>query len=102
MLRALGYPSLVSMESFRNPNFPLVADLLVWLTKRFDNDVDITSNVGTEEERVALIRTAAQFMVSKFIYLFSIYALEFIEKFVQFSFSFHLFGGTIIIFIVSF
>jgi hypothetical protein len=35
MMRALGYPSLISMESFRSPNFPLVADLLVWLSKRF-------------------------------------------------------------------
>lgn len=63
MLRALGYPMLVSMESFRTPNFPLVADLLVWLAKRFDPDVDIPKDIETEDERVVLIRNAAQFMV---------------------------------------
>ena len=63
MLRALGYPSLVSMESFRTPNFPLVAELLVWLAKRFDPDVDIPLDINTENERVRLIRNVAQFMV---------------------------------------
>ncbi|KAJ8915172.1 hypothetical protein NQ315_000425 [Exocentrus adspersus] len=65
MLRALGYSTLVSMESFRKPNFPLVADLLVWLVKRFDPDVDIPLEISTEEERVKLIRNAAQFMALK-------------------------------------
>ncbi|KAK9746080.1 Clusterin-associated protein-1 [Popillia japonica] len=65
MLRALGYPMLVSMESFRTPNFPLVADLLVWLAKRFDPDVDIPKDIETEDERVVLIRNAAQFMAVK-------------------------------------
>ncbi|XP_065157328.1 clusterin-associated protein 1 isoform X2 [Atheta coriaria] len=62
MLRALGYPKLVSMESFRKPNFPLITSLLLWLTKRFDPDVDIPGDMQTEEERVALIRNVAQFM----------------------------------------
>lgn len=65
MLRALGYPKLVSMESFRTPNFPLVADLLVWLTKRFDPDIDITLEIDTEDDRVKLIRNTAQFMAIK-------------------------------------
>ncbi|KAJ8944649.1 hypothetical protein NQ314_009411 [Rhamnusium bicolor] len=63
MLRALGYSNLVSMESFRTPNFPLVADLLVWLAMRFDPDIDIPLEISTEDERVKLIRNAAQFMV---------------------------------------
>ncbi|KAF7286460.1 clusterin associated protein 1 [Rhynchophorus ferrugineus] len=65
MLRSLGYPSLVSMESFRTPNFPLVANLLVWLAKRFDPDTDIPLEIGAEDERVKLIRNAAQFMALK-------------------------------------
>ncbi|XP_074027492.1 clusterin associated protein 1 isoform X2 [Leptinotarsa decemlineata] len=64
-LRVLGYPNLVSMESFRNPNFPLVADLLVWLAKRFDPDFDISPEISTEDERVKLIRNVAQFMAVK-------------------------------------
>ena len=34
MMRALGYPRLISMENFRSPNFPLVAEVLIWLVKR--------------------------------------------------------------------
>lgn len=35
MLRALGYPRLVSMENFHAPNFALVAELLLWLVRRW-------------------------------------------------------------------
>ncbi|XP_050311116.1 clusterin-associated protein 1 [Anthonomus grandis grandis] len=65
MLRALGYPHQISMESFRKPNFPLISDLLVWLAKRFDPDVDIPLEIDTEDERVKLIRNVAQFMALK-------------------------------------
>ena len=34
MMRALGYPRLISMENFRSPNFPLVAEILTWLVNR--------------------------------------------------------------------
>lgn len=34
MLRVLGFPRLVSIESFRSPNFPLVAQILQWLVSR--------------------------------------------------------------------
>lgn len=64
MLRALGYPHLISMESFRNPNFQLVAEVIVWLAKRLDQDADIPTETSTEDERVALIRSVAQFMVT--------------------------------------
>lgn len=66
MLRALGYPHLVPLDSFRSSNFPLVAALLVWLTKRFDPDLDIPTQHDTVEERVHLVRSAAEFMVSVF------------------------------------
>ncbi|CAG9773653.1 unnamed protein product [Ceutorhynchus assimilis] len=65
MLKALGYPNLVSMESFRTPNFLLVAELLVWLSKRFDPDANIPLEISTEDERVKLIRNAAHFMALK-------------------------------------
>lgn len=35
MMRALGYPRLISMENFRTPNFTLVAEILTWLVKRY-------------------------------------------------------------------
>uniref|UniRef100_A0A670JI74 Uncharacterized protein n=1 Tax=Podarcis muralis TaxID=64176 RepID=A0A670JI74_PODMU len=34
MMRALGYPRLISMENFRTPNFMLVSEILIWLVKR--------------------------------------------------------------------
>ncbi|KAF5271216.1 hypothetical protein FQA39_LY08223 [Lamprigera yunnana] len=65
MLRALGYPKLVSMESFRYPNFPLICDILVWLSKRFDPESEVPLEYETEEQRVTLIRNSAQFMALK-------------------------------------
>ncbi|XP_028138787.1 clusterin-associated protein 1 [Diabrotica virgifera virgifera] len=64
-LRVLGYPNLVSMESFRSANFPLVADLLAWLSKRFDPDVEIPLEIDDEQDRVKLIRNVAEFMAVK-------------------------------------
>jgi hypothetical protein len=34
MMRALGYPRLISVDNFRTPNFVLVADVLDWMVKR--------------------------------------------------------------------
>ncbi|XP_020291052.1 clusterin-associated protein 1 [Pseudomyrmex gracilis] len=65
MMRVLGYPRLISLANFRAPNFPLVAEILVWLVKRFDPDVDIPSDQETEDQRVALIRSVAEFMAVK-------------------------------------
>lgn len=42
MMRALGYPRLISMENFRSPNFALVAEVLMWLVKRSSNYFLIT------------------------------------------------------------
>lgn len=64
MMRSLGYTRLISMENFRNPNFQLVAEILIWIVKRFDPDADIPSEIDTEQDRVILVKSAAQFMVS--------------------------------------
>ncbi|CAH2006346.1 unnamed protein product [Acanthoscelides obtectus] len=65
MLRDLTYPKLLSMESFRTPDFSLVADLLIWLAKRFDPDYSISLDISTENERVSLIRNVSEFMALK-------------------------------------
>ncbi|XP_043784685.1 clusterin-associated protein 1 [Apis laboriosa] len=65
IMRVLGYPRLISVGNFRLPNFPLVAEILVWLVKRFDPDTDISSDHSTEEERISLIRAVAEFMALK-------------------------------------
>ncbi|KAK2581112.1 hypothetical protein KPH14_007932 [Odynerus spinipes] len=61
-MRVLGYPRLISIANFRTPNFPLVAEILIWLVKRFDPDADITCEHNTEDERILLIRSVAEFM----------------------------------------
>ncbi|XP_051737607.1 clusterin-associated protein 1 homolog isoform X1 [Ctenopharyngodon idella] len=65
MMRALGYPRLISMENFRSPNFPLVAEILIWLVKRYEPQMEIPSDVETESDRVFFIKAVAQFMATK-------------------------------------
>uniref|UniRef100_V9KPV1 Clusterin associated protein 1 n=1 Tax=Callorhinchus milii TaxID=7868 RepID=V9KPV1_CALMI len=65
MMRALGYHRLISMENFRTPNFPLVAEILVWLVKRYEPHTDIPTDVDMEQDRVFFIKAVAQFMATK-------------------------------------
>lgn len=65
MMQELGYPRLISMENFRTPNFPLVAEILTWLVKRFDPDMDVALEIGSEADRIALVRSVAQLLVLK-------------------------------------
>ncbi|XP_066572394.1 clusterin-associated protein 1 homolog [Amia ocellicauda] len=65
MMRALGYPRLISLDNFRTPNFTLVAEILVWLVKRYEPHTDIPTDVDTEADRVVFIKAVAQFMTMK-------------------------------------
>ncbi|XP_068764895.1 clusterin-associated protein 1 isoform X2 [Struthio camelus] len=65
MMRALGYPRLISMENFRSPNFMLVSEVLLWLVKRYEPQTDIPPDVETEKDRVFFIKAVAQFMATK-------------------------------------
>ena len=65
MMQTLGYPRLISYENFRSPNFPLVAEILVWLIKRYDPMADISSDVDTEQDRVIFIKSSAHLMATK-------------------------------------
>eukprot|EP00794_Sanderia_malayensis_P008947 gene8947-9901_t len=65
MMRALGYPRLISMENFRSPNFALVAEVLKWLVLRYDPNVDIPMDVEGQNDRVIFIKSVAQFMATK-------------------------------------
>ncbi|XP_071813296.1 clusterin-associated protein 1-like [Apostichopus japonicus] len=65
MMRALGYPRLISMENFRTPNFSLVAEVLIWLVQRYDPNSDIPTDTDTEQDRVIFIKSVAQFMATK-------------------------------------
>ncbi|XP_042271748.1 clusterin-associated protein 1 homolog isoform X2 [Thunnus albacares] len=65
MMRALGYVRLISMENFRTPNFTLVAEILIWLVKRYEPQMDIPTDVDTESDRIFFIKAVAQFMATK-------------------------------------
>lgn len=53
------------MENFREPNFPLVAEILRWLTYRYDPTAHIPGDVDTEQDRVIFIKAVAKFMVRR-------------------------------------
>ena len=52
MMRALGYPRLISLENFRQPNFPLVAEMVGWLVKRFEPTSDLPTEIDTEQVNI--------------------------------------------------
>ena len=47
------------------PNFPLVAEMLVWLVRRFEPNADIPTDTESEQDRVMLVRSVVQFMATK-------------------------------------
>lgn len=65
MMRALGYSRHVSIENFRTPNFALVAEILLWLLKRYEPNVDIPTDIDTEQDRIIFVCSVAQFMAAK-------------------------------------
>lgn len=61
----LGYPRLISIENFKSPHFELVADVLVWLCQRYDKNMDILSEIRTENDRVAFLKSVAEQLLLK-------------------------------------
>jgi len=64
-LRVLGYPQIVSLDSFREPNFKLVAELLIWLTSIYEPRVTIPTSIESEHDRISLIKTVSQIFITK-------------------------------------
>ena len=64
-LRVLGYPRTVSLDAFREPNFKLVAELLVWLTSIYEPKANIPTDVESEHDRIALVKSVVQLFVAK-------------------------------------
>jgi clusterin-associated protein 1 len=65
IMRALGYPRLISMENFRKPNFELVADILYWMVKLYDPETTVNDRVEFENERVQFLTSIASTLASK-------------------------------------
>jgi len=53
------------MENFRSPNFPLVAEILMWLVKRYEPNANLPHEIDTEDDRVIFIKYVANFMATK-------------------------------------
>jgi hypothetical protein len=64
-MRTLGYPRPISMDNFRTPNFPLVADILFWLVLRYDPNAKIPDDIDTESQRVAFLTAVGQVVANK-------------------------------------
>ncbi len=54
-MRMVQYPKVISIHSFRVPNFTLVSELLRWMIQRYDPDIDIYHSIDTENDRVLFI-----------------------------------------------
>eukprot|EP00755_Sulcionema_specki_P011398 Sspe_Gene.48960::Locus_25928_Transcript_1_1_Confidence_1.000_Length_1336::g.48960::m.48960/K19684/CLUAP1, DYF3; clusterin-associated protein 1 len=65
IMRSIGYPRPISLESFRLPNFELVADILVWLVTRCDPGAEIDDDITTDMKRVNFLKEAASVCQSK-------------------------------------
>eukprot|EP00906_Rhabdomonas_costata_P033337 RCo046976 len=59
-LKLLGYPRIVSVESFRKPNFELVADILYWLVQRHDPSSEVSDDIATEAARIQFLKSIAE------------------------------------------
>jgi clusterin-associated protein 1 len=64
-LRVLGYPTTVSLDSFREPNFKLVAELLIWLCGIYEPRVVIPHSIESEHDRINLIKTVSSIFITK-------------------------------------
>lgn len=64
-MRTLDYPRPISMENFRTPNFPLVADIMFWLVLRYDATAKIPDDIDTESQRVAFLTAVGQVVANR-------------------------------------
>eukprot|EP00922_Rhytidocystis_sp_ex-Travisia-forbesii_P005873 GHVS01008525.1.p1 GENE.GHVS01008525.1~~GHVS01008525.1.p1 ORF type:complete len:451 (-),score=41.33 GHVS01008525.1:615-1967(-) len=60
-LKQLGYPRLISADTFRTPNFELVAEILDWFVRRYDPRCSLTDDITTEDERVKFVKAVVKF-----------------------------------------
>jgi hypothetical protein len=54
-----------SFDSFRQPNFVLVADILFFLVQRYDPSLRLSQDIETEQERVTFLKSIAEVMATK-------------------------------------
>lgn len=64
-MRLLGYPNLISMESFKKPNVELVSHCVYWLIKRYEPSSDVTYNIELESDRVYFFKEVCRVALQK-------------------------------------
>jgi len=62
IIRTLGYPQPVGIDSFDTPNFELMANLLHWLSTLYDPEIVILPELSNEHGRVEFVRGVVQQM----------------------------------------
>jgi len=65
MMRKLGYSRIISLESFKKPNFQLVAEILDFLAMRIDPSADIPQNIDTMNDRIKFMKAVCGVITSK-------------------------------------
>jgi len=65
IMRTLGCPTPVGIDSFDSPNFGLMAQLLQWLATLYDPDVVNTSELSSEHGRVDFVRGIVHHMATR-------------------------------------
>eukprot|EP00796_Vickermania_ingenoplastis_P013455 gene13456-9265_t len=64
-MRWLGYPNLISMESFKKPNVELVAHCMYWLIKRYDPSAEVDYVIELQSDRVFFFKQVCKVALSK-------------------------------------
>uniref|UniRef100_A0A915E7U8 Clusterin-associated protein 1 n=1 Tax=Ditylenchus dipsaci TaxID=166011 RepID=A0A915E7U8_9BILA len=65
ILRSLGYERLVSIENFRFSNFPLMAEILEWIVKKFDPNARVPKAIDNEADRVIFVKSCVLSLIQK-------------------------------------
>ncbi|XP_050543977.1 clusterin-associated protein 1 [Daktulosphaira vitifoliae] len=64
-MRSLGFHRQIPIDSFHNSNFSLMAQVLIWLSLRFEPESTLLYDIETPDQRVYFIRTIAEFFALK-------------------------------------
>ena len=62
IIRVLGYPQPIGIDSFDTPNFGTMANLLQWLATSYDPEIVLLPDLTNESGRVDFIKTICQQM----------------------------------------
>lgn len=65
IVRVLGYPHPVGIDSFDTPNFALMANILHWLATLYDPEIVVLSELTNEHGRVEFVRGIVQQLATK-------------------------------------